>query len=734
MKVRMTVRAAGRCVAAALATLLVLALAPAAAHAGVGVAVIPTVPNVTVGQTVPGQLVLQNVSVNGPGESGYETDSVTVTAITLVPSCGSSTSAFDCPLGFKDAGVLVPAGSGAGLAGTACAGLTFNIAQVGAPVDGKYSFTAGSSSVTLGPSSGPLSARQCTIGFNLTVGRVPAIDSQVSQPGLQTTQLASSQEVDAGPAHPGVTASNAGSASTTVAPAVASMTTQVAPAAIVVGDAFQDTATLTPAAGVRAPTGTVTFDVYGPNDATCSGPVALTSTTPVGGGSAVSGVFTPAAAGTYRVVATYSGDALYVSSRTACGDPNETVVVSAPVTPPPPPPPPIPPATPVLSTVASPRVARGGQITDTATVRSGRPVAGTVQFRLYAPGDIDCTGTPVADSTAAISAAGTATSAPFRTTNAGTYRWRAFYGGDANNVAVSGACNAPNESVSVTSATDPQIISARFASAPVVGRSTNLVVRALAPTQDVSGMQVGFDGARAQSGLSACRVRGLGRSTNPARLTLAHVFREPGRHVVSIVVLAGDCTGALDRAETTIGVDVAPASPTRHAARSARRPSAPPVASAAAPATCKDRFLTPTNANKVRIAAATLCLVNAERRKFGRKKLIRSPRLALASSAHCKDMLRRRYFEHERVPGGPKLAARLRKARYRGRTYAENIGYGSTNTPTLQVKAWMNSPGHRRNILHPRLRFAGVGLVIGIPVSPKLPGALYTMDFGATLR
>src|SRR5262249_44042247 len=35
---------------------------------------------------------------------------------------------------------------------------------------------------------------------------------------------------------------------------------------------------------------------------------------------------------------------------------------------------------------------------------------------------------------------------------AGTYRWVASYGGDANNSAANGACNDPNESVSVTSA------------------------------------------------------------------------------------------------------------------------------------------------------------------------------------------------------------------------------------------------------------------------------------------
>lgn len=251
------------------------------------------------------------------------------------------------------------------------------------------------------------------------------------------------------------------------------------------------------------------------------------------------------------------------------------------------------------------------------------------------------------------------------------------------------------------------------------------------PTLPISGIQASFGETRGLSGLSACHVRSLGASVAPTTLRLPYEFRTPGVHHVAITVLSGDCTGALRRTQKTLDVTVAPATATRRASRGWRAVARTAAAGAAG---CKYRFLTPTNATRVKVAAATLCLVNAERRKRGRRQLIRSPRLALASSAHSADMLRRRYFEHERVPGGPKLAARLRRVGYRGPTYAENIGYGSTNTPVLQVRAWMNSPGHRANILHPRLKFAGVGLVIGIPVTPQRPGALYTMDFGATLR
>ncbi|MDT7713538.1 MAG: hypothetical protein QOG46_2364 [Pseudonocardiales bacterium] len=110
------------------------------------------------------------------------------------------------------------------------------------------------------------------------------------------------------------------------------------------------------------------------------------------------------------------------------------------------------PATPAIATVASPDVVLGGALIDQATV-SGRvnPIAGaTVDFRLYGPDDATCAGAPVFESLGVtVSAGGTANSAAFTPTATGTYRWRASYSGDANNAAVTGACNAADETRSV---------------------------------------------------------------------------------------------------------------------------------------------------------------------------------------------------------------------------------------------------------------------------------------------
>ncbi len=110
-------------------------------------------------------------------------------------------------------------------------------------------------------------------------------------------------------------------------------------------------------------------------------------------------------------------------------------------------------ARPTIATQASPSVRVGGQLTDTAVV-SGRvnPVAGaTVDFILYGPDDANCAGPPIFQSLARpVDADGRAVSDPYVPTAPGTYRWRAFYSGDANNEPVAGVCNAANENVVVT--------------------------------------------------------------------------------------------------------------------------------------------------------------------------------------------------------------------------------------------------------------------------------------------
>src|SRR5207253_3160662 len=76
--------------------------------------------------------------------------------------------------------------------------------------------------------------------------------------------------------------------------------------------------------------GTVTFTLFGPNNATCAGAPILTSTVtlPTATDSVTSGPFTPTAPGTYRWVAVYGGDANNAAVTSPCNAANEASVVN----------------------------------------------------------------------------------------------------------------------------------------------------------------------------------------------------------------------------------------------------------------------------------------------------------------------------------------------------------------------------------------------------------------------
>ena len=211
--------------------------------------------------------------------------------------------------------------------------------------------------------------------------------------------------------------------------------TTTASSGVVVGGTVHDTATLS---GGYNPAGTITFNLYGPNDSSCGNTPAFTSSPiPVSGdGDYGSGDFTTTTAGTYLWIAAYTGDGNNASASTTCGETNETVVVSA-----------------GFSTTASPGVTVGGAVSDTATLSGGDNPTGTITFNLYGPNDSSCANTPAFTSSAiSVNGNGDYGSGDFTTTAAGTYSWKASYSGDTNNASVSTACGDAHESVTVSKA------------------------------------------------------------------------------------------------------------------------------------------------------------------------------------------------------------------------------------------------------------------------------------------
>lgn len=99
--------------------------------------------------------------------------------------------------------------------------------------------------------------------------------------------------------------------------------------------------------------------------------------------------------------------------------------------------------------------------------------------------------------------------------------------------------------------------------------------------------------------------------------------------------------------------------------------------------------------------------VNAQRRQAGLGSLVANGRLAAASERHAADMAARGYFSH-RSPDGAGIGERAKAAGYCFRGLAENIAAGQ-DSPAEALAAWMNSPGHRRNILDASYTDYGLG-------------------------
>jgi len=149
---------------------------------------------------------------------------------------------------------------------------------------------------------------------------------------------------------------------------------------------------------------------------------------------------------------------------------------------------------------------------------------------------------------------------------------------------------------------------------------------------------------------------------------------------------------------------------------------------------CADADLAPTPPNRARLARATMCLLNAQRRSRGLPTLRPNARLARSSSGHSTDMVRRRYFAHD-TPAGRTALDRIRAAGYvRRGSYriGENLawGTGSLGTPQGVIRGWLNSPAHRRIMLSPGFRELGIGVVTDIPLRADGQGATYTANFG----
>ena len=98
-------------------------------------------------------------------------------------------------------------------------------------------------------------------------------------------------------------------------------------------------------------------------------------------------------------------------------------------------------------------------------------------------------------------------------------------------------------------------------------------------------------------------------------------------------------------------------------------------------------------------------LVNAERAKEGLAPL--SVNAKVQAAAQVRAMESEKLFSHTR-PDGSSFATALKEQGVSYRRAGENIAWGQ-RTPQQVVNAWMNSAGHRANIMNPNFTTIGVG-------------------------
>lgn len=98
---------------------------------------------------------------------------------------------------------------------------------------------------------------------------------------------------------------------------------------------------------------------------------------------------------------------------------------------------------------------------------------------------------------------------------------------------------------------------------------------------------------------------------------------------------------------------------------------------------------------------------NEQRELHSQSPLHRNEKLNKAAAAKLDDMLTQQYFEHN-SPQGKTPADVIKATNYEYIVVGENLALGNFKNDQLLVEAWMNSPGHRANILHASFQEIGV--------------------------
>lgn len=120
--------------------------------------------------------------------------------------------------------------------------------------------------------------------------------------------------------------------------------------------------------------------------------------------------------------------------------------------------------------------------------------------------------------------------------------------------------------------------------------------------------------------------------------------------------------------------------------------------------------------------SAVLALVNKERAAAGCGPLATNAKLSAAARTYSDTMARSGVMSHT-GPDGSTMTSRVEAAGYQWSRLGENIARGQSDADAV-MNAWMNSSGHRANILNCDFREIGIGVHKGDG------GPWWTQDFG----
>jgi uncharacterized protein YkwD len=232
--------------------------------------------------------------------------------------------------------------------------------------------------------------------------------------------------------------------------------------------------------------------------------------------------------------------------------------------------------------------------------------------------------------------------------------------------------------------------------------------------------------------LSAKRVIPLKRRVQ-AFVMLAIAFFVAAGFAANRYVTAAHPTTADQPAQDSVvlpspeGSAVKPPSPSSSPSRArTRTPSHRPAAAAKIvkprkPSKATSHPASGIPAKNLSAEALAVKLTNGQRAQHGCSALRVDTHLRTAARGHSKDMHLRHYFEHNSLSGRTPWD-RIKAAGYT-QPGAENIAKGYA-TANAVVDGWMNSPGHRANIVNCDLKAVGIGVEYGSG------GPWWTQDFG----